>query len=82
MCGATTAIHVDDPDIRKLIVERRLGLGQIAALVGAPTLFELDDAAQEDGSFWRTYRLWGDGFEFRITETFPGHLYPDVPEPA
>ena len=82
VCQATTAIHVADPGIREMIVERRIGLGQIATLVGVPTSFELDEAAQEERSFWRAYRLWGDEFEFRITETFPCHLYPDVPEPA
>ena len=82
MPGATTTIHVADPAIRDLIVEQRLGLGQIAALIGVPTSFELDEAAQEGRSFWRTYRLWGDGFEFRITETFLSHLYPDVAELA
>lgn len=81
-CRAATAIHVGDTTIRDLIVEQRLGLGQIAALMGVPTSFELDEAAQEEHSFWRTYRLWGDGFEFRITETFASHLYPDVAELA
>jgi hypothetical protein len=82
VCHAATAIHVADDGIRAMIAERRIGLGQIAALVGVPTSFELDEAAQEETSFWRAYRLWGDQFEFRIIETFPGHLYPDVREPA
>jgi hypothetical protein len=82
VCRAATEIHVADAGIREMIVERRIGLGQIAALVGVPTSFELDEAAQEERTFWRTYRLWGDEFEFRITETFPCQLYPDVPEPS
>ncbi len=42
---------------------------------------ELEQAAQDVDTFWRRYRMWGRGFEFRITETFPDHLYPDGPEP-
>ncbi|MET0146495.1 MAG: hypothetical protein ABW122_04715 [Ilumatobacteraceae bacterium] len=81
-CRADTAITVDDDGLRDLIVEQRLGLGQIVAFVGVRTLFELDAAAQEADEFWRTYRLSGVGFQFVITERFPEHLYPDVPEPA
>jgi hypothetical protein len=82
VCRATTTIKVADAGIRELIAERRLGLGQIAALLGAGTSFELDDAEDGAASFRRSYRLWGEGFEFRITEVFPAHLYPDVDEPS
>ncbi len=81
-CRADTAISVDDDQLRTLIVEQRLGLGQIVASVGVRTLFELDAAGQEADEFWRTYRMWGEGFGFVITERFPEHLYADVPEPA
>jgi hypothetical protein len=30
---------------------------------------------EDETSFWRHYRMWGDGFEYRITETFDQHLY-------
>lgn len=82
VCTATTVIHVADSAVRALIVEQHLGLGQIAALLGVSTSFALEAAADGEHDFWRTYRMWGDGFEFRITETFPAHLYPDVVEPA
>ena len=80
-CTAETTIHVSDPTVRELVVEGRHGLGQIAVLLGVSTSFELEQAAQDVDSFWRRYRMWGHGFEFRITETFPDHLYPDGPEP-
>jgi hypothetical protein len=80
-CTAETTIHVSDSTVRELVVERRHGLGQIAVLLGVPTSFELEQAAQDVDRFWRRYRMWGSGFEFRITETFPDHLYPDAPEP-
>src|SRR5262245_50362707 len=82
VCSANTVIHVADAGIRALIAEQRLGLGQIAALLNVPTSFTLEAAAKGEQEFWRTYRMWGDGFEFRITETFPSSLYPDVGEPA
>jgi chorismate-pyruvate lyase len=78
VCRAATEIDVVDPRIREMIVERNLGLGQIATLLGVRTSFELDEVGQETGSFWRMYRLWGEGFRFRITETFPAELYPDL----
>ena len=69
-CRADTVVHVEDDRMRELIVERSIGLGQIAALLGVRTNFELDDVGEDDAWFWRHYRLWGDGFEYRITETF------------
>lgn len=82
VCRASTAITVEEPAIRSMIAEQRLGLGQIAALLGARTTFVLDAAGQDAVSFWRAYRLVGDGFQFRITETFANDLYPDIDEPA
>jgi hypothetical protein len=35
----------------------------------------LQATGQEDGTFWRSYRLHGEGFTFHITETFPQGLY-------
>ncbi len=77
VCRADTDVHVDDTRIRELIVERSIGLGQISALLGVRTAFELQEAGQEDTTFWRRYRLWGDGFQYRIQETFPAILYAD-----
>ncbi|MGH8773894.1 MAG: hypothetical protein ACRDWI_01555 [Jiangellaceae bacterium] len=75
-CRAETEVHVEDRLMRELIAERSIGLGQISTLLGVRTNFELEAAAEDETSFWRRYRLWGDGFQFRITETFPGELYP------
>jgi hypothetical protein len=76
-CTAETDVHVDDAEIRQLIIEQSIGLGQISALLGVRSTFELQEAAQDEGSFWRTYLLWGDGFRYRITERFPADLYAD-----
>jgi chorismate-pyruvate lyase len=82
-CRAHTDIDVEDGQIRQLIIERSIGLGQITALLGVRSTFDLESADQDDSTFWRTYRLWGDGFEYRITETFPAGLYDEiVPGPA
>jgi hypothetical protein len=75
-CHADAVVRVEDARMRELIVERSIGLGQIAALLGVRTNFELDDVGADGAHFWRTYRLWGDGFEYRITETFADDLYP------
>jgi chorismate-pyruvate lyase len=75
-CRADALVHVEDPRMRELIVEGSIGLGQIAVLLGVRTTFELDEVGEDDGHFWRRYRLWGDGFEYRITERFDQDLYP------
>ncbi len=74
-CRATTEIRVGDARMRQLIVERSIGLGQIVALLGERTNFELDEVADEPDVFWRRYRMWGDSFTYVITETFPKDLY-------
>jgi hypothetical protein len=57
------------------MLEGTVGLGQIVATLGVPTRFALEEAGQNAEQFWRSYRLWGDGFSFRIRETFPAPLY-------
>jgi chorismate-pyruvate lyase len=74
-CRATTEIRVADERMRQLIIERSIGLGQIVALLGERTQFELDEVADEPDEFWRRYRMWGDSFSYVITETFPKELY-------
>lgn len=74
-CSATTEIRVDDPRVRQLIVERSIGLGQIVALLGEKATVELDEVGDGADTFWRRYRMWGDGFSYVITETFAKELY-------
>jgi chorismate-pyruvate lyase len=74
-CAATTEIRVADARMRQLIIERSIGLGQIVALLGERTNFELDEVGDEPDRFWRRYRMWGDSFDYVITETFPKELY-------
>jgi len=74
-CRASTEIQVADERMRQLIIERSIGLGQIVALLGGDAQFELDEVGDEPGEFWRRYRMWGDGFAYVITETFPKDLY-------
>jgi hypothetical protein len=75
VCTAVSDVHVEDPRVRELIVERNIGLGQISTLLGIRTTFELLDAGRDDGTFWRDYVLAGTGFEYRIRESFPADLY-------
>lgn len=75
-CRAHSRIDVEDEEIRSLIRERRIGLGQIIEVLRVPTTFELDDAGISDDSFWRQYTLEGAGFRYRIREVFPSELYP------
>jgi chorismate-pyruvate lyase len=74
-CRATTEIRVSDERIRQLIVERSIGLGQIIALLDERAAFELEEVADQPDTFWRRYRMWGDSFDYLITETFPKDLY-------
>jgi hypothetical protein len=78
---ASTEAQITDPDVRRLVLARELGVGQITALLGASASFRLDEVGQEGDDFWRSYRLWGDGFSYRIRERFPGALYPDRTPP-
>jgi hypothetical protein len=77
VCSASTKARVTDPQMRRLLWERTLGIGRIAAMLGASASFRLDDAGEDTATFWRVYQLWGDGFHYRIQEAFPGSLYPD-----
>src|SRR5260370_29270469 len=72
---AMTEAQVTDPDIRPLLLEGAMGLAQISALLGAPVSFALDQTGRQTGAFWRVYRLWGEGFSYRIREAFPELLY-------
>ena len=77
VCSASTKARVTDPQMRRLLWERTLGIGRIAAMLGASASFRLDDAGEATATFWRVYQLWGAGFHYRIREAFPGSLYPD-----
>jgi chorismate-pyruvate lyase len=74
-CHAVSVVHVEDDRVRELVVEQNIGLGQISALLGIRTTFELVDAGRDDGTFWRDYLMAGEGFEYRIHESFPADLY-------
>ncbi|MGH0032025.1 MAG: hypothetical protein ACQGVC_19715 [Myxococcota bacterium] len=75
-CRARSEVDVEDEEIRTLIRERRIGLGQIIEYLRVPTTFELDRAGTSDACFWREYTLEGAGFRYRIREEFPADLYP------
>ena len=76
VCRAQSRIDVEDEEIRRLIRERRIGLGQINEVLRVPTTFELEEAGAGGDSFWRVYSLEGAGFRYRIREEFPAELYP------
>ena len=75
-CSARSRIDVEDEEIRTLIRDRRIGLGQIIEVLRVPTTFELDAVGSRDDCFWREYTLEGAGFRYHIREEFPAELYP------
>lgn len=75
-CRAKSQIDVEDEEIRGLIRNRRIGLGQIVEFLRVPTTFELEQAGSDAECFWREYTLEGAGFRYRIREEFPADLYP------
>jgi hypothetical protein len=77
-CSANTEVEVEDEQIRELIADGSIGLGQIVALLGVRATFELTDVGGDATTFWRIYHLAGDGFDYTITETFPAWLYGGV----
>jgi hypothetical protein len=78
VCHADTTIHVTDHAVDTLLRESSLGIGQIISILGRRTTFSLQDVGQDDVHFWRSYRMWGEGFDYHITESFEQRLYPDV----
>jgi len=76
-CRAWTRIEVRNDVVRKLIRERRMGLGQICEALGLRATFVLDAAGHGDGVLWREYRLEGSGFSYHIREELPARLYGD-----
>jgi chorismate-pyruvate lyase len=76
---AVTEAQVIDPDIRRLLLEGEMGLGQISTLLGTPVSFALVQTGRQPRAFWRVYRLWGEGFSYRIREVFPESLYLSEP---
>jgi chorismate-pyruvate lyase len=76
-CHAVTEIEVNDESIKELVRDRHMGLGQIIELFRRRASFDLEEAGEDHDRFWRRYRLAGDGFTFRITETFPTAQYSD-----
>ena len=76
---AVTQAQVTDPEIRGLLLDGEMGLGEISALLGTPVSFALDQTGRQPGAFWRLYRLWGQGFSYRIREVFPESLYLGEP---
>jgi hypothetical protein len=64
-----------------LLRESELGIGQIITLLRRQANFSLELVGDDETTFWRRYRLTGEGFDFQIRETFQKVLYPDVAEP-
>jgi hypothetical protein len=77
-CRARSEIDVESEEIRTLIQERRIGLGQISVGLGVHTAFDLEAAGTSPDGFWRRYTLEGPGFLYRIHEAFPGALFPET----
>ena len=77
VCRARTDVVVEDDEVRRLLRERNMGLGQIVQLLRIPTSFDLKEVGEEDGVFWRVYQLRGAGFSCCVRESFPASLYQE-----
>ena len=77
VCRARTDVIVEDEDLRRMLCERKMGLGQIIELLRIPCGFELEEVGSDAESFWRVYELRGSGFVCRVREEFPQRLYPE-----
>jgi len=78
VCHAVTTIHVTDHAVETLLRESALGIGQIISVLDRRTTFALQDVGQDATHFWRSYRMWGEGFDYHIHESFEQRRYPDV----
>src|SRR3990172_436510 len=75
VCRARTEIHVQDEKARQLILEERLGLGQIFQTLQLQATFTLEEIDENSDSFWRIYLLEAPGIACRIREEFPTKLF-------
>ena len=75
VCRANTQITTIRDIVERLIMEKKLGLGQIMTYLGVNSKFRLLDVGSDDSSFWRTYKLDGEGICYRISEIFSRELY-------
>ncbi len=75
VCRATTDIVVDLPDVKRLILDGKYGLGQILEIKGIRAVFEIASMGQDAKHFWRVYKLTGPGVVYRIREEFNKALY-------
>lgn len=81
-CHALTHMRLTDEAMAALLRESDLGIGQVITLLRRQASFALELVGDDESTFWRRYRLAGDGFDFQIRETFQKALYPDLPEPT
>lgn len=72
---AFSGIRTTREDVKSLVKEQRLGLGQILEKLEIRPEFVLVEAEQDDESFWRVYELHGAGMLYRIKEIFPKCWY-------
>lgn len=76
VCHASSGLSITRLDIREKVLSQELGIGQILEVSGVRPSFELLDAGQDYGFFWRRYKLAAPGVEYFIHEVFPQELYP------
>ena len=77
VCRARTDVVVEDEAVRSMLVEQKVGLGQIVELLRIPATFDLEEVGKDSEFFWRTYELRGAGFRYHVEEKFPSALYPE-----
>ena len=75
MMKAESVITTSREDVRDLLLEKQLGLGQIMEKLGIRPEFKLVEANQDYETFWRVYQLLGSGVTYRIREEVPQCYY-------
>ncbi|KKL22432.1 hypothetical protein LCGC14_2435490 [marine sediment metagenome] len=80
VCGVLSYIDVPkcSESVVHLVRAQELGLGQIAVLLGIPTVRSLTDLEVDDRRIQRTYIMEGPGLHYTITEAFPRELFQGV----
>lgn len=58
-----------------LVVEQKVGIGQLFRYLHILPEFELLDAGKDAETLWRLYRLKADGVTCVIKEVFPANLF-------
>jgi len=75
-CNARSHLTVTSPKILSLLVDQKMGLGQMFAYLGTSPQFELLSHGKDSERLWRTYVLTiPEAMEVTITEVLPINVF-------